>query len=88
MLKRKMYDTFLKWKNSDKKECLLVKGAWQVGKTYLIREFAKNEYESFVEINFYEQKSLKIIFDGDKTSEEIYELPQTFQTSILYLEKR
>lgn len=72
MLKRKMYDVFLAWKNQTKKECLLVKGARQVGKTYLIREFGKTEYESFVEINFHEQKSLKIIFEGDKTAEEIY----------------
>lgn len=72
MLKRKMYDTLLAWKNKEKKECLLVKGARQVGKTYLIREFGKNEYESFIEINFYEQKSLKIIFEGDKTADEIY----------------
>lgn len=72
VLKRKMYDTLLAWKNSDKKECLLVKGARQVGKTYLIRKFGENEYDSFVEINFHEQKSLKVIFDGDKTAEEIY----------------
>ena len=72
MLKRKMYDTLLAWKNSDKKECLLVKGARQVGKTYLIRKFGEKEYDSFVEINFHEQKSLKVIFDGDKTAEEIY----------------
>ncbi len=72
MLKRKMYDVLLAWKNADKKECLLIKGARQVGKTYLVREFAKNEYESFVEINFHEQSSLKVIFDGDKTAEEIY----------------
>ena len=72
MLKRKLYDTLLAWKNSDKKECLLVKGARQVGKTYLIRKFGENEYDSFVEINFHEQKSLKVIFDGDKTAEEIY----------------
>lgn len=67
-----MYDTLLAWKNSEKKECLLVKGARQVGKTYLIRKFGENEYDSFVEINFHEQKSLKVIFDGDKTAEEIY----------------
>ena len=72
MLRRKMYDTLLAWKNSDKKECLLVKGARQVGKTYLIRKFGENEYDSFVEINFHKQKSLKVIFDGDKTAEEIY----------------
>lgn len=72
MLKRKMYDTLLAWKNSGKKECLLVKGARQVGKTYLVRQFGKKEYDSYVEINFHEQKSLKIIFEGDKTADEIY----------------
>ncbi len=73
MLKRKLYSRLLAWKNDkNKKECLLVKGARQVGKTYLIRKFGEYEYESFVEINFHEQKSLKVIFDGDKTAEEIY----------------
>lgn len=72
MLRRKLYDALLAWKKEERKECLLVKGARQVGKTYLIRQFGKNEYESFVEINFHEQKSLKVIFDGDKTAEEIY----------------
>lgn len=45
--------------NSDRKECLWVKGARQVGKTYLIGKFGEKEYDSFVEINFHEQKSLK-----------------------------
>lgn len=72
MLRRKMYDTLLAWKTEDKKECLLIKGARQVGKTYLVRKFGKKEYESFVEINFHEQTSLKVIFDGDKSAEEIY----------------
>ena len=72
MLRRKLYDALLAWKKEERKECLLVKGARQVGKTYLIRQFGKKEYESFVEINFHEQKSLKVIFDGDKTAEEIY----------------
>jgi len=72
MLKRKMYEILLKWKQSEKKECLLIKGARQVGKTYLVREFGKKEYESFIEINFHEQSSLKVIFSGDKTADEIY----------------
>ena len=42
MLKRKLYDALLEWKKEEKKECLLVKGARQVGKTYLIRQFGKN----------------------------------------------
>ncbi len=72
MLKRKMYEQLLRWKNNKGKECLLIKGARQVGKTYLVREFAKAEYESFVEINFHMQSSLKVIFEGDKSAEEIY----------------
>ena len=72
MLKRKMYDKLLEWKNTKKKECLLLKGARQVGKTYLVRQFGKNEYESFIEINFHMQSSLKVIFEGDRSAEEVY----------------
>ena len=72
MLKRKVYDKLLEWKNSKSKECLLIKGARQTGKTYIVREFGKNEYESFVEINFLERSDLKVIFDGDRTAEVIF----------------
>ena len=63
MLKRKIYDNIKKWKETKDKECLLVKGARQVSKTYLIRKFGENEYESFIEINFHKQEELKSIFD-------------------------
>lgn len=72
MLKRKMYDKLLEWKNTKNKDCLLLKGARQVGKTYLVRQFGKNEYDSFVEINFHMQSSLKMIFESDRSAEEIY----------------
>ena len=56
MLKRKAYDDLLNWKQRRQMEhhrkCLLVKGARQVGKTFIIQEFGKNEYESFLYINF------------------------------------
>jgi hypothetical protein len=72
MLKRKMYDKLLKWKNDKSEECLLIKGARQVGKTYLVRQFGANEYDSFIEINFHMQSNLKVIFEGELSSEEIY----------------
>ena len=72
MLKRKMYSFLLNWKKNKGKECLLIKGARQVGKTYLVRQFAKDEYDSFIEINFHMQSSLKVIFEGDKSADEIY----------------
>ena len=75
MLKRKIYDELIEWKNKRKsehiKKCLLIKGARQVGKSYIIKEFGKNEYKSFVCIDFFRQPALKSIFDGDLTSEEI-----------------
>ncbi|MCR4894490.1 MAG: DUF4143 domain-containing protein [Eubacteriales bacterium] len=75
MLKRKVYENLLNWKKRRREEhirkCLLVKGARQVGKTYIIKEFGLREYESFVCLDFYRQPALKRIFDGDLTSEEI-----------------
>lgn len=50
----------------------MIKGARQVGKTFLVREFGRSEYASFVEINFIKQKGLKAIFDGDLSSDNIY----------------
>jgi len=51
-LRRKFYDTLLEWKKSPAKECLLVKGARQIGKTYIVRKFGRENYGSFIEINF------------------------------------
>ena len=72
MLKRKVYSDLLVWKANHKNKCLMIKGARQVGKTYIVREFGRNEYESFIEINFIKDSSLKAIFSGDLSSENIY----------------
>ncbi len=72
MLKRKVYDKLLEWKKSTDKKCLIIKGARQVGKTYLIREFGKAEYKSFVEINFLSHPEYKSIFSGNLSGDEIY----------------
>lgn len=76
MLERKIYSELLEWKRKRKEEglkkCLLVKGARQVGKSFIIREFGKNEYESVIEIDFYRHPELKIIFEGELTSEAVY----------------
>ena len=62
-LKRKI-DTFLKnWKYDKEKLPLIVKGARQIGKTFAIETFAKNNYKNIVEINFVLQKQYKAIFD-------------------------
>lgn len=66
MLKRKITNELFRWKKSGKnKQCMLVKGARQVGKTYIIDDFAKNNYKNYIYINFELTPSYKTIFDGD-----------------------
>ena len=62
-LKRKIDYYLISWKNNPNKKPLIVKGARQIGKTESIRNFAKNNYKSIVEINFALQKQYKNIFD-------------------------
>lgn len=56
MLKRKIMQRLIDWKASSKK-AMLITGARQIGKSYAIREFAKREYRSYVEINLYDDKA-------------------------------
>ena len=62
-LKRKIDNYLINWKNNSNKLPLIVKGARQIGKTESIRNFAKNNYDNIIEINFILQKKYKIIFD-------------------------
>ena len=53
IFKRKLYDKMLEWKREfDGKTALLIKGARRVGKSTLVEEFAKQEYESYILIDF------------------------------------
>lgn len=53
IFQRKLYDKMLEWKKEfDGKTALLIKGARRVGKSTLVEEFAKNEYESYILIDF------------------------------------
>lgn len=63
LLKRKIDDFLLQWKNTPDRLPLIVKGARQIGKTASIEQFAKSNYKSVVEINFILQKQYRGIFD-------------------------
>lgn len=62
-LKRKIDKYLIEWKNDKFKMPLIVKGARQIGKTEAIENFAKNNYENVIEINFALQKQFISIFD-------------------------
>lgn len=54
-----------KWKQKKTRKPLIIRGARQVGKTWLMKEFAKNEYENFAYINFEDNQQLKTLFLND-----------------------
>ncbi|MCF0230926.1 MAG: ATP-binding protein, partial [Enterococcus sp.] len=72
MLKRKTYSKLLDWKNNSSKQALLITGARQVGKTTLIREFAANEYNNFIEINFYESEDAVETINFAKNADDLF----------------
>ena len=52
-MRRKIYDRLLQWKReSDGDSALMIEGARRVGKSYIVEEFARNEYDSYVIIDF------------------------------------
>lgn len=66
MLRRKIYDKLLAWKNNKgKKDAILLRGVRQCGKTYIVREFGKREYKNFIEINFIERPDMQPVFSGN-----------------------
>lgn len=72
MLKRKITKKLVEWKNNSDKLVLMVLGARQVGKTFIISDFARENYENFININFLENDDYVEIFSGDLDAETIY----------------
>lgn len=81
-MKRKIYDDLLDWKNNNINTPLMIVGARQIGKTYIINEFCKNEFENYVYINLFEDKNIINIYSENISSAE------KFQKLELYLGKK
>ena len=65
MFKRKIYSKLVEWKKeSDGRTALLVEGARRIGKSTIVKEFAMNEYESFIFVDFsVAPKAIRDLFD-------------------------
>lgn len=88
MLKRKFTEYLKQWKAIKKNECLLVRGARQIGKTFIIEDFAKNNYESFVEINFEQNPNLRVAFDGELTVSEMIKRITVYMPSARFIPQK
>lgn len=73
-MKRNAIQNLIDWKNDKERKPLVLKGARQVGKTWLMKEFGKNYYKSFVYFNFDEEDELKSVFETNKNPQRILEL--------------
>jgi len=72
MLKRKIYDELIHWKAGHTKEGLLIKGARQIGKTFIIDEFGKRNYSSYLYLNFVTNPEYREIFASSLEAKDIF----------------
>ena len=73
-MKRNAILDLIKWKNNPERKPLIIRGARQVGKTWLMKEFGQSCYDRYVYFNFDEEDALKSIFEANKNPQRIIEL--------------
>lgn len=73
-MKRNAMRDLVQWKESEDRKPMVLKGARQVGKTWLMKEFGSNYYQNYVYFNFDEEDELKSIFEKNKNPQRIIEL--------------
>lgn len=73
-MNRNSMSELVTWKNSEDRKPLIIRGARQVGKTWLMKEFGRLHYKNCVYFNFDEEDELSSIFESNKNPERIIEL--------------
>ncbi len=64
-MKRRLIQDLVTWKNKKNRKPLILRGARQVGKTWLMKEFAKTHYRKYIYINFENNERMKALFEED-----------------------
>ena len=70
-MRREIYSKLLLWKNNPNRKPLIITGARQVGKTWIMREFGKNEYEEVVYINCDNESRMEKLLSDDYNIDRI-----------------
>ena len=73
-MRRNAINELIRWKNDEERKPMVLRGARQVGKTWLMKEFGRTNYDSYVYFNFDEEDELKSIFEANKNPKRIIEL--------------
>ena len=72
-MERFILKKLIEWKNSETRKPLILKGARQVGKTYIVKQFEEENYEGLAYFNFDHDKDLYNLFDNTKDPKRILE---------------
>ncbi len=80
-MKRKIYTELIEWKDKNSSQSLLIKGARQVGKTFIVKEFGKKEFSNVLYINFEDQMDLRDLFNNMSNVEEAVKVLQAYGVS-------
>jgi len=86
-MKRDIYQKLVDWKFSDRRKPLIIRGARQVGKTYILKEFGKREYSNLAYFNFEEDPNLNEFFKGRIFPEKIIEKLSIYLETRIFPEK-
>ena len=70
-MERKIYQKLLEWKSRERRKPLIIRGARQTGKTWIMKEFGRREYENVIYVNFDLDKRLSGIFKDDYNIQRI-----------------
>lgn len=74
MFKRRAYNALLDWRASEGHGALLVTGARQIGKTFLVKEFAEREYAAHVTVDFIEDSAARARYAAARTADQVVDL--------------
>lgn len=86
-MKRKIYNDLLNWKENSINIPLMIIGARQIGKTYIIKEFCKNEFENYIYINLLDNPQIVDLFEQSIPTEEKFTKMQWILNENIDLEK-
>ena len=71
MLKRKIEEELIAWKNDSNHKPLVIKGCRQCGKTFIVQKFAEENYANVVYLNFMQDSDYALAFEGSKRVDDI-----------------
>lgn len=82
-MKRLIYNDLLKWKTSTDRKPLILLGARQVGKTYILKQFGKNEFKNFVYVNCHQNEFTNNLFHNLMTDRIVTEIERYYDVRIV-----